>query len=175
MIDSGDQWAMVGRLAVAAALGALVGLEREYRAYPAGIRTMALVCMGSTLFADAGRLFGGDEGRIAAQIVTGIGFLGAGLMFREGLSIKGVTTAATIWAVAGIGIAVAIEAYIVAVFGALFAVVILELKIVTKELGPEDGSGDNYQPETDREDHRDREARARARREAEDSSKGTAS
>jgi putative Mg2+ transporter-C (MgtC) family protein len=103
---------------------------------------MALVCMGSALFADAGRLFGGDEGRIAAQVVTGIGFIGAGLMFREGLSIKGVTTAATIWAVAAIGIAVAIEAYIVAVFGALFAVIILELKTVTKELGPGDVGGD---------------------------------
>ena len=109
------QWEIVGRLALAAVLGALIGLEREYRGYPAGVRTMALVCMGSALFGDMSRIYGGDD-RIAAQIVTGIGFLGAGLIFREGFSVKGVTTAATIWAVAAVGIAVAIEAYIVAVF-----------------------------------------------------------
>jgi putative Mg2+ transporter-C (MgtC) family protein len=147
MIDQSLQWEIVGRLALAATLGAFVGLEREFRGYPAGIRTMALVCMGSALFADAGRLFGGDQGRIAAQVVTGIGFLGAGLMFREGLSVKGVTTAATIWAVAAVGIAVSIEAYIVAVFGALFAVIILELKLVTKAVGPDD-DGDRYEETT---------------------------
>jgi putative Mg2+ transporter-C (MgtC) family protein len=147
LIDQSEQWEIVGRLALAAVLGAAVGIERELRGYPAGIRTMALVCMGSALFTDAGRLFGGDPGRVAAQIVTGIGFLGAGLMFREGLSIKGVTTAATIWAVACVGIAVAIEAYIVAVFGAIFAVIILELKLVTQFVEPDDGATDRYEPD----------------------------
>lgn len=167
MIDIGDQWAMVGRLALAAVLGALIGLEREYRGYPAGIRTMALVCMGSALFGDMSVTYNGND-RIAAQVVTGIGFLGAGLMFREGLSVKGVTTAATIWAAAAVGLSVAIEAYIVAIFGSIFAVAILEMRIVTKNIGPESGEGDKYQPETDREERADLEARARARREGED-------
>lgn len=174
MIDIGEQWAMIGRLALAAVLGALVGLEREYRGYPAGIRTMALVCMGSALFGDMSRAYSGDD-RIAAQVVSGIGFLGAGLMFREGLSVKGVTTAATIWAAAAVGLAVAVEAYVVAVFGAIIAAAILELRILTKNIGPENGDDDKYQPETDREERRDLEARAKALREADESEEGTAS
>ena len=167
MIDSSEQWAMVGRLALAAVLGALIGLEREYRGYPAGIRTMALVCMGSALFGDMSVTYAGND-RIAAQVVTGIGFLGAGLMFREGLSVKGVTTAATIWAVAAVGLAVAIEAYIVAVFGALFAVIILEMRVFTKNIGPDDGEGDKYEAETARERRAELEARARRRTAEED-------
>src|SRR5581483_1844352 len=104
MIDTGTQFEIVGRIALAAVLGGMIGLEREYRGYPAGVRTMALVCMGSAIFADMSRLYGGDD-RIAAGIVSGIGFLGAGLIFREGYSVKGVTTAATIWAAAAVGVA----------------------------------------------------------------------
>lgn len=133
MIDAGEQWQIVGRVALAAFLGAAIGFEREWRGYPAGVRTMALVCMGSALFADASRLYGGND-RIAAQIVSGIGFLGAGLIFREGFSVRGVTTAATIWAAAAVGIAVAIEAYIVAVFASVIAIVLLELRVVTKNI-----------------------------------------
>lgn len=162
MVDSAEQWEMVGRLALAAALGALIGLEREFRGYPAGIRTMALVCMGSALFGDMSVTYSGND-RIAAQVVTGIGFLGAGLMFREGLSVKGVTTAATIWAAAAVGLAVAIEAYIVAIFGSLFAVLILEMRVFTKNIGPEDGEGDRAAPVTDREERADEEARERLR------------
>ncbi len=135
MIDTGEQWAIVGRLALAAFLGAMIGLEREYRGYPAGVRTMALVCLGSALYADMSRIYGGND-RIAAQIVTGIGFLGAGLIFREGFSVKGVTTAATIWAVAAVGIAIAAEMYIVAVVASLIAIVLLELRVVTKNIHP---------------------------------------
>jgi uncharacterized membrane protein YhiD involved in acid resistance len=130
-IDASDQWAIVGRVALAGALGAVIGLEREYRGYPAGVRTMALVCLGSALFADVSRLFGGND-RIAAQVVTGIGFLGAGLMFRSGLGVKGVTTAATIWATAAVGMAVGIEAYIVAIAASLLTVLLLELRIITR-------------------------------------------
>ena len=126
---------------LAAALGAIIGLEREYRGYPAGVRTMALVCVGSALFADMSRVYGGDD-RIAAQIVTGIGFLGAGLIFREGLTIKGVTTAATIWTVAAIGVAIGREAYIVSVFASLLAVVLLELRVITKNIRPADAPED---------------------------------
>jgi len=138
MLDTGTQWEIVARLALSAVLGAVIGLEREYRGYPAGVRTMALVCLGSALFADMSTLYGGDD-RIAAQIVTGIGFLGAGLIFREGYSVKGVTTAATIWTTAAIGVAIGVEAYVVAIFCALFAVLLLELRVFTKHIRPSNG------------------------------------
>jgi len=145
-MDVGTQWAIVGRIALAALLGAAIGLEREYRGYPAGVRTMALVCMGSALFADMSRVYGGDD-RIAAQIVSGIGFIGAGLIFREGYSVKGVTTAATIWATAAVGVALGAEAYIIAIFGTVFAVVLLELRIVTKNIRPDARNGYGQDPE----------------------------
>jgi putative Mg2+ transporter-C (MgtC) family protein len=103
---------------------------------------MALVCMGSALFAEMSRLYSGDD-RIAAQIVTGIGFLGAGLIFREGYSVRGVTTAATIWAVAAVGVAIAIEAYLVSAFAALLAVLLLELRVITKNIRPADHTEDD--------------------------------
>lgn len=134
-MDAATQWAIVGRIGLAAVLGAVIGLEREYRGYPAGVRTMALVCMGSALFADMSRVYGGND-RIAAQIVSGIGFLGAGLIFREGYSVKGVTTAATIWATAAVGIAIGAEGYIIAVAGAVFAVILLEMRVFTKNIRP---------------------------------------
>jgi putative Mg2+ transporter-C (MgtC) family protein len=105
------------RVAVAAALGGAVGLERELREREAGFRTHMLVAVGSALFTLVSAygfrefLTGGDAviradpTRIAAQIVTGIGFLGAGAIIRQGLSIRGLTTAATLWVVAAIGIA----------------------------------------------------------------------
>ena len=74
-----------------------------------------------------------------------------------------------------LGLAVAIEAYVVAVFGSVFAVIILEMRVFTKNIGPDDGESDKYQPETDREERRDLEARAKALKEAEESSRGTAS
>jgi putative Mg2+ transporter-C (MgtC) family protein len=146
MVDADTQWEIVLRIAIAAVLGGVIGLEREYRGYPAGVRTMALVCMGSAIFADMSRLYGGND-RIAAQIVTGVGFLGAGLIFREGYSVKGVTTAATIWATASVGVALGIEAYIVAIFGALVAVLLLELRVVTKNIRPSVRNGGD--PEDD--------------------------
>lgn len=149
MIDAQTQWEIVGRLALAALLGGLIGLEREYRGYPAGVRTMALVCMGSALFADTSSMFGGDGARITAQIVSGIGFLGAGLIFREGDTLKGVTTAATIWTVAAVGIAVGAQAYIVASFAALFSIILLELSPVTKNIHSRNGQRDE-----DLHDHR---------------------
>ena len=143
MIDATTQWEIVGRIALAAILGGLIGLEREYRAYPAGVRTMALVCMGSTLFADTSGLFGGDSSRVTAQIVSGIGFLGAGLIFREGYTVKGVTTAATIWTVAAVGVAIGAQAYIVAVFASFFSIILLELRLVTKNIHPPNGQDED--------------------------------
>jgi putative Mg2+ transporter-C (MgtC) family protein len=105
------------RLVVAAALSGLVGLEREWRERAAGLRTHMLVGVGSALFTLISAygfndfLIGGsnvvraDPSRIAAQIVTGIGFLGAGAILRQGSSIRGLTTAATLWVVAAVGLA----------------------------------------------------------------------
>jgi len=105
------------RLALAAALGGLVGFERELREREAGLRTHLLVSLGSALFtivsaygfhsflSSGASVVRADPTRIAAQIVTGIGFLGAGAIIRQGLSVRGLTTAATLWVVAAIGMA----------------------------------------------------------------------
>src|SRR4051794_21089901 len=105
------------RVLIAAALGGAVGVERELREREAGLRTHLLVCVGSALFTivsaygfreflvNGGSVVRADPTRIAAQIVTGIGFLGAGAIIRQGLSVRGLTTAATLWVVAAIGLA----------------------------------------------------------------------
>jgi len=99
------------RLFVAAALGGAIGLERELRERQAGLRTHLVVSVGSALFTLVSAYgfsnFGArvDPTRIAAQIVTGIGFLGAGAIIRQGLSVRGLTTAASLWLVAAIGMA----------------------------------------------------------------------
>jgi putative Mg2+ transporter-C (MgtC) family protein len=89
--------------------GAVVGTERESQEKPAGLRTLILICLGSTIFTliSASNVLGRAEpSRIAAQIVTGVGFLGAGAILRDRTSVVGITTAATIWAVAAVGIVV---------------------------------------------------------------------
>ena len=89
-------------------VGGIIGAEREYRSKSAGFRTMILICLGSYLFTTFSISMGGTEtDRIAANIVTGIGFLGAGVIFRSGDRINGITTAATIWAVAALGMGIA--------------------------------------------------------------------
>ena len=130
-MDSADQLEIVGRLACAAFLGGLIGLERELRGYPAGVRTIALVAFGSTLFTEVSALTA-EQDRIAAGIVSGIGFIGAGVIFREGGSIRGITTAATIWAAAAIGMAVGRDLYIVAGFGSLIVFLLLESRAVVR-------------------------------------------
>jgi putative Mg2+ transporter-C (MgtC) family protein len=121
------------RVAVAAALGGAVGLERELREREAGFRTHMLVAVGSALFTlvsaygfrdvlvNGGSVVQADPTRIAAQIVTGIGFLGAGAIIRQGLSIRGLTTAATLWVVAAIGLAAGAGYYSAAVITTLLA------------------------------------------------------
>ncbi len=128
-----DQLAIIGRLAFAAALGGLIGLERELRGYPAGIRTMALITMGSMLFTDVSQILGGDD-RVAAGIVTGIGFLGAGVIFREQFTVRGITTAATIWASAAIGMAIGRELYLVAGLGTVLIFIVLEARPITRRI-----------------------------------------
>src|SRR5262245_11565858 len=98
---------MVLRLSLAAGLGAALGLEREFRQKPAGLRTNILIAVGSALFSIVSmRVAGGTPDRIAAQIVTGVGFLGAGAIIRGRANVHGLTTAATIWVNAAIGMAV---------------------------------------------------------------------
>jgi putative Mg2+ transporter-C (MgtC) family protein len=110
--DLATELDLVGRLLLAALLGAVIGIEREIHDHPAGIRTHLLVSLGSALFtvlsivgfpaADGTAI---DPSRVAAQIVTGIGFLGAGAILKYGPTVSGLTTAASLWAAAGIGMA----------------------------------------------------------------------
>jgi len=98
---------------VAAFVGGLIGIEREYRDKSAGFRTMILIAVGSALFTIMSDVLGaGDEStRIAAAIVTGVGFLGAGVVLKDGSDIRGITTAAAIWLVASLGMAAGAEEY----------------------------------------------------------------
>jgi len=99
---------MTGALLLALLLGGLIGWERERHARPAGLRTHILVCVGATLLTLISSSFGTNGDRIAAQVVTGVGFLGAGTIIREGASslVHGLTTAASLWAIAAVGMAV---------------------------------------------------------------------
>jgi putative Mg2+ transporter-C (MgtC) family protein len=92
-------------LLVAAGLSGLVGFERQFNQRDAGLRTHIMVGMGAALFTIVGAELGVDRTRMAAQVVSGIGFIGAGTIFRAGDNIKGLTTAAGLWTVAGIGVA----------------------------------------------------------------------
>ena len=110
-------------------LGAAVGLEREFRGHEAGIRTTALVCAGAATFGQVSHEYG--DSRIAAGVVQGIGFLGAGLVFQRGHNIKGITTAATIWVMAGVGLVVASELWLLPLLLAATIIVVLELAPVS--------------------------------------------
>jgi putative Mg2+ transporter-C (MgtC) family protein len=104
-------------LVMAVVLGGLIGLEREIHGHPAGMRTHIIVCVGSALITLVSTSIGdvnggkGDPARLSAQIVSGIGFLGAGAILREGSSVRGLTTAASVWTTAGIGIALGADAF----------------------------------------------------------------
>jgi putative Mg2+ transporter-C (MgtC) family protein len=132
------------RLALAAGLGGAIGLEREYRHKPAGIRTNMLIGLGSALFAilsvEVGTS-GGSPDRIAAQVVTGIGFLGAGAILRSGQSVHGLTTAATIWVNCAIGMAAGFGSYGAAAGGATLTLVVLALLPLMERVFDERGGG----------------------------------
>jgi putative Mg2+ transporter-C (MgtC) family protein len=112
---------MLGRLLLATALGAAIGLEREMSGKPAGLRTNILICVGAELFTElsvlvatgflANDLMRGDPGRIASHIVEGIGFIGGGTILVAGGNVLGLTTAATLWVVAAIGMGVGLHLY----------------------------------------------------------------
>ncbi len=122
---------IVVRIFVALLIGAAVGIEREYRGHAAGVRTLAMVSVGSCLFTAVGIFaFPGhltDPTRIAAQVVTGVGFLGAGAIFRAEDGVKGLTTAATVWVVAALGMSVGFGLYLLAVAAALIVLIGLVL------------------------------------------------
>lgn len=116
------------QLALSALLGGAIGMERELSGKPAGLRTNILICVGATLFTvlsfklAAGR---GDPGRVAAQILTGVGFIGAGTILHSRGSVTGLTSAATIWVVSAIGMAVGSAAYVEAAGTTLLVMIVL--------------------------------------------------
>ena len=134
-----DELVIVGRLAGALVIGAMIGFERTFHGRPAGFRTHALVCLASALLMlvtvyqlhwmtevplDTIRA---DPTRMAQGIMTGIGFLGAGVIFKEGLTVRGLTTAASIWITAAIGILVGIGFWYAAILGAVATLIVLAL------------------------------------------------
>jgi putative Mg2+ transporter-C (MgtC) family protein len=120
------------RMLVALVLGSLIGAERQFRQRLAGLRTNALVCVGAALFVSMSALdVHGDPMRIAAQVVSGIGFLAGGVIFREGLSVQGLNTAATLWSTAAVGSLAGFGYTIQAVIG---TAVILFVHIVMRPL-----------------------------------------
>lgn len=141
-------WAAAGQVTLAAMLGGIIGIEREWRGRPAGFRTNILIAIGACLFTvlsiEGFPLKGStaqDTARVAAQIVSGIGFLGAGALLQTRNKVKGMTTAATIWLVAAIGMAVGTGAYFLSIFATLLTAAVLQLlRPVSKRL-EEEGRG----------------------------------
>jgi len=129
---------IVIRLAVSIVIGGLICLERELEHKPAGLRTIILVCLGSTIFMLIGfelGLLGTELGRIVAGVVTGVGFLGAGAIIRARGEVYGLTTAATIWLASGLGLAIGAGYYLLAITSSVFVLVVLRiLGIVERNL-----------------------------------------
>jgi putative Mg2+ transporter-C (MgtC) family protein len=126
-----QRYQLLLRLLLAAALGGMIGLEREHSGKPAGFRTNMLICLGAALITEVSFSVAftasGDPGRIAAQIVSGIGFLGAGCILHARGAVFGLTTAATLWVVAAIGMAVGARNYMAAVIGSALVMLALML------------------------------------------------
>ncbi len=117
------------QLLLALVVGALIGLEREINGKVAGFRTMALICVGSTILTIISIQIGGEtsKDRIAANILTGIGFIGAGVVFKDGLNVTGITTAATIWVTAALGMCIGCDNYLLATLGMILTLIVLFL------------------------------------------------
>lgn len=125
-----ETYVLIARLVLAGVLGGLIGAEREYRAKVAGMRTHLMVAIGSALMLIVSR-YGfngqGDPSRVAAQIVSGIGFIGAGAIMVQRHSVHGLTTAAGVWVAAGIGMAVACGLYAIGIAATVLSLVGLEV------------------------------------------------
>ena len=117
------------QLLIALVVGSMIGLEREINGKAAGFRTMALICVGSTILTIVSIHIGveANRDRIAANILTGIGFIGAGVVFKDGLNVTGITTAATIWVTAALGMCIGSEEYSLAIEGMILTLVVLFL------------------------------------------------
>jgi putative Mg2+ transporter-C (MgtC) family protein len=130
-VSFGVQLELTLRLVVALLLGAVVGWERELQRMPAGFRTHALVSLGAAIFtvisAYAFTGPGSDPTRVAAQIVSGIGFLGGGAILHHGGTVRGLTTAASLWAVAAVGMAAGAGLYVLAALSAVLVIIGLEV------------------------------------------------
>lgn len=132
------------RLGVSLLLGGAIGVERLIGKHPAGIRTFMLICLGSTLATLASiyicqtnlELHNGDPGRIAAQVLTGIGFIGAGLIIKNQDGISGLTTATCIFVTAAIGIAVGVGLIVPAVIATVFVLLVLLTSYLTRHNQP---------------------------------------
>lgn len=148
---SGDYLTLILRVLVAAVLGGLIGLERDVHGRAAGLRTHLLVSMGAAVFTVLSEVIGllrifqveagqvtFDPGRIAAQVVTGIGFLGAGAILKDGLTVRGLTTAACLWVAAAVGMACGAGFFNIAFAATLFAIVALVLLKGIERLYPKD-------------------------------------
>jgi putative Mg2+ transporter-C (MgtC) family protein len=156
---------VVLRTLIALLIGSAVGIEREYRGHAAGVRTLAMVSVGSCIFTALGvYVFPGhatDPTRIAAQVVTGVGFLGAGAIFRAEDGVKGLTTAATVWVVAALGMAVGFGLFIIATAAAVIVLIglvlvrPLEIRFLRHPQHPMRRRGDDVtEPEPTRDDER---------------------
>ncbi len=128
-----DRTEILSRLLLASILGAFIGLERETGRKPAGLKTHTLVSLGSCLImliSLEGAKFGSDPFRLAAQVISGIGFLGAGTIMHRKEGIDGLTTAATLWVSAGIGLAVGYGLYFAAIVTVLIVLLLLRLVLI---------------------------------------------
>lgn len=129
------EWELIARLALSCIFGGIIGYERQSRRKSAGLRTNVLVCLGSCLimilsqhlYIEVEGKTNADPARLAAQVVSGIGFLGAGAIMKEGLSVVGLTTAACLWVVAGVGLATGAGYYLGALSATLFAFLTLSV------------------------------------------------
>ena len=127
------------RLLLASGLGALIGFERELKRRPAGLRTHILVSLGATIFTVVSLSFDIDPARIAAGIVAGIGFLGAGAIIAHKGHVRGITSAATLWVVAGIGLSVGVGQYTIAIIGSVIVFAVLQLSRIEKRSEIDEG------------------------------------
>ncbi|MEM3504152.1 MAG: MgtC/SapB family protein [Nitrososphaeria archaeon] len=133
MISSNFIEGVIGLL-MSIVFGAIIGLEREITHKPAGLRTHMLVCLGSCIFTIVSLRFGMDPARVAAGIVTGIGFIGAGTIIAEQGKVVGITTAASLWVTAAIGLTIGIGDYLLSAVSTLLVFLILTSKIIFKKI-----------------------------------------
>ena len=132
-LNWGTETTMIIRILLATLLGSIIGFQREHTGSKAGLRTYAIVTLGSCCFGLIAIFINSpDAVKITAQIVTGVGFLGAGVIIREEGHVTGLTTAATLWAASGVGVAAAYGMYMLAVIATIIILGLLSIKYIKK-------------------------------------------